>query len=387
MADLVKCSQVIIQVEFNVPSDIRVSHLLVQVEHSAIAQVETPVILPITGAYPASQLISMSCATSGASIYYTEDGSTPDSGDSLYSAPFTLGSAKTIKAIGIKAGLTDSSVVTESYTIAVDVSLDKSLPDLQISAFSGASGISILSVLQIESYGGATSNVTLPELQVEIRTGSNCIVTLPELQIDIPEFVLGYTNVNLPSLAIEAYEDTSIKIKSGEFPTYALTLPEFRIEAAFGEVLTLNEKFPTLEIAAYSGIVSNDLTLPDLFLTSNVIETVVVEDILATATCLLPPLLITTESLTGSFDFDLTFPSLLVQANLSSPVNITLDKILSELRIDATQYGNSLTLDELLPAIIMRPLGYGDDSGSTISTLIESGRFDDILLRYDRWSI
>jgi len=83
-----------------------------------ITTVETPIILPVSGAYPANQSISMSCATSGASIYYTEDGSTPDSGDTLYTTPFTLGSAKTIKAIGIKAGLTDSDIDTAVYTIA-----------------------------------------------------------------------------------------------------------------------------------------------------------------------------------------------------------------------------------------------------------------------------
>ena len=81
-------------------------------------QVETPVILPVSGAYQANQSISISCATSGADIYYTEDGSTPDSGDTLYTTPFVLGSAKTIKAIGIKAGLTDSDIATEVYTIA-----------------------------------------------------------------------------------------------------------------------------------------------------------------------------------------------------------------------------------------------------------------------------
>lgn len=86
---------------------------------SVTEKVATPVILPVSGAYLSSQSISMSCATPGAAIYYTEDGSVPDSGDSLYSAPFPLGSAKTIKAVGIKAGLTDSDIATNIYTIDV----------------------------------------------------------------------------------------------------------------------------------------------------------------------------------------------------------------------------------------------------------------------------
>lgn len=82
------------------------------------AIVDTPVIDPTSGEYLASQLITITCGTSGATIYYTEDGSTPDNTDTEYTAPFALSSAKTIKAIGIKAGLTDSDIVTEIYTIA-----------------------------------------------------------------------------------------------------------------------------------------------------------------------------------------------------------------------------------------------------------------------------
>lgn len=55
--------------------------------------------------------VTITCGTAGASIYYTDDGTTPDSGKTLYSAPFELSSAKTIKAIAIKDGLNDSEVV------------------------------------------------------------------------------------------------------------------------------------------------------------------------------------------------------------------------------------------------------------------------------------
>lgn len=54
--------------------------------------------------------VSITCATGGVSIYYTVDGSTPDSGETLYSSPFELTSEKTIKAIAIKDGINDSEV-------------------------------------------------------------------------------------------------------------------------------------------------------------------------------------------------------------------------------------------------------------------------------------
>ena len=58
--------------------------------------------------------VSMS-AESGASIYYTLDGSTPTSGSTLYSAPVTLSDTTTVKAIAIKDGVS-SSVTSRTYT-------------------------------------------------------------------------------------------------------------------------------------------------------------------------------------------------------------------------------------------------------------------------------
>ena len=72
-----------------------------------------------TGTYVDSGDVVLSCTTDGASIYYTTDGSTPDSGDTLYSSAITISTTTTLKFIGIKAGATDSAVVTETYTITV----------------------------------------------------------------------------------------------------------------------------------------------------------------------------------------------------------------------------------------------------------------------------
>lgn len=57
-----------------------------------------------------NNIVTITCATGGASIYYTVDGSTPDSGKTHYSAPFELTGEKTIKAIAIKDGINDSEV-------------------------------------------------------------------------------------------------------------------------------------------------------------------------------------------------------------------------------------------------------------------------------------
>ena len=56
--------------------------------------------------------IAITTATTGASIYYTTDGSTPTRSSSPYSAPLTNMEGKTIKAIAVKADNFDSDVAT-----------------------------------------------------------------------------------------------------------------------------------------------------------------------------------------------------------------------------------------------------------------------------------
>lgn len=58
---------------------------------------------------------TITCATDGATIYYTLDGSTPTSASTAYSSAITLTQSCTIKAIATKSGMTDSEVASESY--------------------------------------------------------------------------------------------------------------------------------------------------------------------------------------------------------------------------------------------------------------------------------
>lgn len=86
------------------------------------AQVATPVAAPTAAAIVEGSTVTLTCATAGASIYYTTDGTTPDATDTLYSAPVSMGALPTtLKAIGIKAGTTSSAVMSEAYTKGVAV--------------------------------------------------------------------------------------------------------------------------------------------------------------------------------------------------------------------------------------------------------------------------
>ena len=71
-----------------------------------------------SGTYDTNQNVTISCATDGATIYYTTDGSDPSTSSSVYSEAISLDDegTYTIKAIAVKDGNT-STVASATYTI------------------------------------------------------------------------------------------------------------------------------------------------------------------------------------------------------------------------------------------------------------------------------
>ena len=85
---------------------------------SSVATAATPSASPAPGTYSSAQSVTLTSSTSGASIYYTLDGSTPTSSSTLYSGPFTLSSSATLKAIATASGFANSAVYSGQYTIS-----------------------------------------------------------------------------------------------------------------------------------------------------------------------------------------------------------------------------------------------------------------------------
>ncbi|MBE6255229.1 MAG: hypothetical protein E7105_06920 [Prevotella sp.] len=101
-------------------NNVRIDDIVLKGKQAALTVVATPTISPAEGAVVSGTEVTMTCLTDGATIYYTTDGTTPTSESTAYnpaSKP-TITVATTINAIGIKAGLTNSAVVSASYTIA-----------------------------------------------------------------------------------------------------------------------------------------------------------------------------------------------------------------------------------------------------------------------------
>lgn len=79
-------------------------------------QVATPV-LTNSSSFTESIQVSITCATEGANIYYTLDGSVPSISNGIkYTGEFTVLDTTTVKAIAVREGLTDSAVASATYT-------------------------------------------------------------------------------------------------------------------------------------------------------------------------------------------------------------------------------------------------------------------------------
>ncbi|MCX6770671.1 MAG: chitobiase/beta-hexosaminidase C-terminal domain-containing protein [Candidatus Micrarchaeota archaeon] len=79
-----------------------------------------PAAAPAAGSYTSAQSVNLSAGTSGSTIYYTTDGSTPSMSSSTYSAPISipLDTNMTIKAFAAKANYSNSSLLTASYVVS-----------------------------------------------------------------------------------------------------------------------------------------------------------------------------------------------------------------------------------------------------------------------------
>ena len=82
-----------------------------------LAHVANPTFSPAAGSYISVQQVSLACATEGATIYYTLDGTEPTTESTEFTEAFTVSSTTTVKAFAVKEGFNNSDVVSAEYVI------------------------------------------------------------------------------------------------------------------------------------------------------------------------------------------------------------------------------------------------------------------------------
>jgi hypothetical protein len=79
----------------------------------------TPTFSPAPGSYASAQNVTIGDATTGATIYYTTDGTTPTTSSAVYSGAIPVSATETIKAIAVAAGYSNSAAASATYIIAI----------------------------------------------------------------------------------------------------------------------------------------------------------------------------------------------------------------------------------------------------------------------------
>lgn len=108
----------------------------------------------------------ISCGTSGATIRFTTDGSNPTTSSTAYTTKQTVKKNTTVKAIGIKSGLLNSEVATETITILLPK------PVLGQSVNGDTGKITLTNASVYEDYNGVT-------YQIKRGSGSYTTVIFP----------------------------------------------------------------------------------------------------------------------------------------------------------------------------------------------------------------
>lgn len=76
-----------------------------------------PIFTPAGGTYTNSASFSLSSGTSGATIHYTLDGTTPSNASPIFTGPVTLTNSAMVKARAMAPGMMDSPVASAAFTV------------------------------------------------------------------------------------------------------------------------------------------------------------------------------------------------------------------------------------------------------------------------------
>jgi Chitobiase/beta-hexosaminidase C-terminal domain/Legume lectin domain len=121
------------------------------------ARVSTPTFSPAAGTYPSAQSVTISDATSGATIYYTTNGTTPGTSSTEYTGPIMVSSTEMLEAIAVLAGSTDSMVASAAYTISATPSFTLAASAGSLMVDSGGQGTVTLTVTPENGFNSPVS--------------------------------------------------------------------------------------------------------------------------------------------------------------------------------------------------------------------------------------
>jgi LysM repeat protein len=226
---------------------------------SGVATAAEPTFSPAAGTYTTSQTVTISDATSGATIYYTTNGTTPTTSSSVYSGAITVSATETLEAIAVESGYTNSSAATAAYTI----SASSTLPAPTFSPAAGTYTTSQTVTISDATAGTTiyyTTNGTTPTTSSSVYSGAITVSATETLGAIAVES--GYTNSSAATAAYTISAGLPAPTFSPAAGTYTSAQSVTISDATAGATIyyTTNGTTPTTSSSMYSGAITVSAT-------------------------------------------------------------------------------------------------------------------------------
>jgi len=216
----------------------------------------TPVLTPAAGTYTGPQSVTITDATSGATIYYTINNTAPTTASSVYSGPINVSSSETIEAIAVVTGESSSATASAAYAIQA------APPVLSLSAgtYTSPQTVSIT-----DATPGATiyytTNGTTPTTASALYTGPITVSATETIEAIAAATGLNQSAATIATYTINAPQTATplFSLASGNYPgTQTVSISDATAGATV--YYTTNGTAPTTASTPYSGAITVSTT-------------------------------------------------------------------------------------------------------------------------------